>query len=296
MYKINFNHLYYFLTISKEGSIVKASKKLNITQPALSHQLKILEQDLGKPLFDRVGRRLVINKDGESVKAYASKIFRHSEEMLQVLKSKSEELIQIIKIGTVPWLSKDQVYGFIKPLLFNKQVKVQVYQQGLETLLDDVKNDRLDIILCDSPYSGRTKKLQGHRLSTDPILCVASSKSIFKGKFPGCIEGKKTITYSEDCMMSEKIDKFLNEKNLSVDVIGKFTDSALMRVIIESGEIIGFLPFSVANEGLKKKSLIEIAELKGLDFSLWAITRNSHKKDSIIGRLLDEYKSIYKCN
>ena len=64
MYRINFNHLYYFLIISKEGSIVKAAKKLNITQPALSHQLRLLEEDLGKKLFDRVGKRLVINSDG----------------------------------------------------------------------------------------------------------------------------------------------------------------------------------------------------------------------------------------
>jgi LysR family transcriptional activator of nhaA len=117
LYKINFNHLYYFLTISKEGSIVKASKKLHLTQPALSHQLKILEQDLGKNLFDRVGRRLIINKDGESVKAYASKIFRHSEEMIQFLKSDDDDFIQIVKVGTVPWLSKDQTYDFLEPLV-----------------------------------------------------------------------------------------------------------------------------------------------------------------------------------
>jgi DNA-binding transcriptional LysR family regulator len=42
MYKLNFNHLHYFLTISEEGSIVKAAKKLNMTQPSLSHQLKIV--------------------------------------------------------------------------------------------------------------------------------------------------------------------------------------------------------------------------------------------------------------
>ena len=51
MYKINFNHLYYFLTISKEGSIVKASKKLHMTQPALSHQLRLLEEDLGNTCY-----------------------------------------------------------------------------------------------------------------------------------------------------------------------------------------------------------------------------------------------------
>ena len=87
MYKINFNHLYYFLMIAKEGSIVRASKKLHMTQPALSHQLRLLEEDLGKKLFDRVGRRLEINKNGELVREYATKIFRHSEEMLEFLKT-----------------------------------------------------------------------------------------------------------------------------------------------------------------------------------------------------------------
>jgi len=191
VYKINFNHLYYFLTIAKEGSIVKASKKLHITQPALSHQLKILEDDLGRKLFDRIGRRLVINQDGEFVKEYASKIFRHSEEMVTFLKADTDNLIKIVKVGTVPWLSKNQMYDFLKPLIASKNIRVQVFQKELESLLEDVQNDRLDIILCDSPYSGRLKKLQVHQLSTDTIVCVASTKEAFKGNFPQCIEGKK---------------------------------------------------------------------------------------------------------
>ena len=48
------------------------------------------------------------------LKEYASKIFRHSEEMLQFLKSESDDFVKIIKIGTVPWLSKDQIYDFLK--------------------------------------------------------------------------------------------------------------------------------------------------------------------------------------
>jgi LysR family transcriptional activator of nhaA len=290
MYKINFNHLYYFLTISKEGSIVKASKKLHITQPALSHQLRILEEDLGKKLFDRVGKRLVINKNGESVKEYASKIFRHSEEMIQFLKSDSAALIKIVKIGTVPWISKDQTYNFIKPLVFSQHIKVQVYQKDLDSLLKDVQNDRLDIILCDSPYSGRSKKLQGHRLEIDPIVCVTATKKNLKNSFPQCLTGKKIINYSESSIMADKIDEFLKTNKLSVQTVGEFTDSSLMRVTIENGGVIGFLPLSVAKQGLKSKSLVKLGELERLKFSLWAITRKNYKKDSLIDNLLQKYK------
>jgi tRNA1(Val) A37 N6-methylase TrmN6 len=83
------------------------------------------------------------------------------------------------------------MYDFLKPLIASKNIRVQVFQKELESLLEDVQNDRLDIILCDSPYSGRLKKLQVHQLSTDTIVCVASTKEAFKGNFPQCIEGKK---------------------------------------------------------------------------------------------------------
>lgn len=288
MYKLNFNHLHYFLTIAREGSIVKASKKLNMTQPALSHQLKLLEQDLGKKLFDRVGKRLVINNYGESVREYASKIFRHSEEMIQYLKSDTGEFVKIIKIGTVPWLSVDQTYSFLKPLISSPHIKVEVYQKDLETLLKDIQSNKLDIVLCDSPYSGRSKKLHGHRLTTDPIICVAATKSGFKGKFPDCILDKKAITYSESSMMSDKIDEFIKKNKISIKTVGAFSDSSLIKFAIEKGGAIGFLPLSSVKESLKRKSLVKLGELKPLKFSLWAISRKDYKDDGIIAELISK--------
>ncbi len=282
MYKLNFNHLYYFLTIAKEGSIVKASKKLNMTQPALSHQLKLLEQDLGKKLFDRIGRNLSINEDGEAVRSYASKIFRHSEEMIQVLKSETTNYVKIIKIGTVPWLSKDQIYDFIKPLIASQHIRVEVYQKDLETLIKDIQSNRLDIILCDSPYSGRSKKLQGHKVENDFIVCVASNKARFKGSFPKNIEGKKVITYSEASVMSEKIEHFLKKNQIGLNIVGAFTDTSLMKVAIERSSAIGFLPNSVVKQSIKSKSLKKLGVPENLKLSLWAITRKDYKKDGVI--------------
>ncbi len=290
MYKLNFNHLYYFLIIAKEGSIVKASKKLNMTQPALSHQLKLLELDLGKKLFDRVGKRLVINSDGEAVKEYSSKIFRQSEEMIQSLKSDSVDYLKIIKVGVVPWVSKDQTYDFIKTMIFSQHIRVEVYQKDLDSLIKDIQNNRLDLVLCDSPYSGRSKKLQGHRLNLDPIYCVSANKNGFNGSFPKNINGKKMINYSEACMMADKIYDFTRAHKLELQTVGAFTDSSLIRVTIEKGGVIGFLPKSVVKQSLKSKSLVKIGELKTLKFSLWAITRKDYKKDSIVANLIKKNK------
>lgn len=290
MYKINFNHLHYFLTIAKEGSIVRASKVLNITQPALSHQLKILEQDLGKKLFDRNGKRLVINKSGEAVKEYASKIFRHSEEMIQVLKSDKITIIKIIKIGTVPWISKDQIYQFIKPLVLNKHIKIEVHHKDLESLIKDVQNNRMDIILCDAPYSGRSKKLQGHLLRTDQVYCVSSKKLASKEKFPENLNGTKIVTYSDSCILSDQIDNFLFRNKIILKKFGEFSDSSLIRIAAENGAGIAFLPKTVVKRSIKDKKLFKLGELTDAKFSLWAITRKGNKRDSLISETLAKFK------
>ena len=50
---MNMKHIQYVLTVLREGSITGASKKLYVSQPALSQTIKQIEQDLGAPIFDR---------------------------------------------------------------------------------------------------------------------------------------------------------------------------------------------------------------------------------------------------
>lgn len=64
------NQLYYFLAVAKTENITKAAQELFITQPALSRVILRLETELGTPLFDRRGGRLVLNENGELFLSY----------------------------------------------------------------------------------------------------------------------------------------------------------------------------------------------------------------------------------
>ena len=58
----NYNHLLYFWTVAREGSIARASEVLHITPQTISGQLKQLEEAVGEPLFQRQGRGLILLK------------------------------------------------------------------------------------------------------------------------------------------------------------------------------------------------------------------------------------------
>ena len=80
---LNYHHLLYFWTVVREGGVSRAAEKLRLAQPTVSAQVKLLEDTLGQPLFDRQGRRLVLTDTGRVVYRYADEIFGIGRELME---------------------------------------------------------------------------------------------------------------------------------------------------------------------------------------------------------------------
>lgn len=78
---MNLLHLQYFYVVAKEQGFTKASKALRIQQPAISRMVRLLEEDLGLNLFEKVGRNVQLTKEGLDVFEYCKKIFSTVDEL-----------------------------------------------------------------------------------------------------------------------------------------------------------------------------------------------------------------------
>src|SRR3989338_5357862 len=106
MQSLNYHHLYYFKTIAIEGGIAKAAEKLRLGQPTLSTQLKQLEVMVGKPLFERRNRKMILTEAGKAALDYANEIFRLGDEMLEVLQDKLVANATHLQIGALDSVPK----------------------------------------------------------------------------------------------------------------------------------------------------------------------------------------------
>ncbi|GBF12244.1 LysR family transcriptional regulator [Tepidibacillus sp. HK-1] len=131
---MRFAQLEVFVTIYKHNSITRASEDLIVTQPAVSIQLRTLEQDLGVKLFERVGRNLRPTPAGEMLYKYASSIIN--------LKNEAKTDLEHFRLG----LSGQVVLGLATGIVYCIPSLLDSYQNSLSNVKLVLKTDIADRI------------------------------------------------------------------------------------------------------------------------------------------------------
>ncbi len=133
--------LEYLIAFYEEGSLLKASEKLHISQPSLSRSMQKIEFELGISIFNRTKNKLELNENGLVIVEYAKNIVALEKLMLEKAKEiKNRNLT--LRIGlTAP----GPIYKFQHLFSPSSQIKVTTSIQSEQSLINDIKNGLLDL-------------------------------------------------------------------------------------------------------------------------------------------------------
>jgi len=191
MRHLNYSHLQYFWTVAREGSIAKAAQVLNLTPQTISGQLKLLDEAVGPPLFNRVGRRLILSEMGRVVFEYAEEIFTVGAELASVVRGHQRSGPRSLAVGIVSSMPKLIAERIVAPAIMAEQsVRVRCQESSLEQLLSELAVHRLDIVLSDQPVpDGLNIKAYNHRLGESSMTFFAqrSRARRYRGQFPASL-------------------------------------------------------------------------------------------------------------
>lgn len=158
---ITLRQLKYFIEIADQQSITAAAKNLNMSQPPLSAQLKILEHNLGTPLFERQKHKMIITKAGISLRDRAEQILSLVEDTSESIKKMNEINSGTIRIGAITTvclqLLPEKVKEFVEDY---PNVDFAIQETSAERIGELVKNGIIDIGLVREPFSSEELSMQ----------------------------------------------------------------------------------------------------------------------------------------
>ena len=97
----NINSILAFVTVAREGSVSRAAEVLNLTQPAISHQIKRLAEETGITLFNRTPTGLQISHDGSAVLSKAERVLDAMSDFQRSARQRSGRISGKLRIGTI---------------------------------------------------------------------------------------------------------------------------------------------------------------------------------------------------
>ena len=142
---MNLLHLQYFYVVAQERGFTNASKRLRIQQPAISRMVKLLEDDLGFKLFEKVGRNVQVTKPGLEVFEYCKKIFGTVHELQQSLGRISGERKGPLLMAAAEPIASHWLPALLKDFLTeNPRVYPQIFSGPASMLFERIKKGEIE--------------------------------------------------------------------------------------------------------------------------------------------------------
>ena len=252
---MNFKHLYYFWVTAKAGGIMRAGEQLHITPQTLSGQIKLLEEWLGRKLFRKSGRQLVLTEDGRLALDYAEKIFTLGAEMESALRqARGGRRVLDFRVGVADSVAKSVAYRLLEPAMsVPEPVKLICSEGKFSDLLAQLALHRLDLVIADEPLSRRISvKAFNHPLgsSTMSFFCAPGLRSRIKGDFPHCLHGMPMLMQGAAASVRQQLEGWLTRHQIHPEVIAEFDDVALLKAFGREGRGVFMAPTILEAETL----------------------------------------------
>lgn len=230
---LNYHHLLYFWTVAREGSIVRACTLLHLTQPTISGQMRSLEKALGKKLFNRVGRNLVLSETGQMVFRYADEIFSLGRELQDMVEGRSPGRPLRLMVGVVETMPELIAYRLLEPALsLSEPVQVICEAGKPEYLLAQLALHKLDVVLADAPV-GPFIKIQAfnHLLGECGVSFVGAQKLVaaYRPGFPKSLDGAPFLLPPSNAVLRRSLDQWFEAEGIRPLVRGEFAAPSLLK-------------------------------------------------------------------
>jgi DNA-binding transcriptional LysR family regulator len=240
---LNFNQLRVFCQTARYLSCTKAAEKLYITQPAVTAQVKLLEDSCNLKLFKKKGRRIFLTDEGKTLYNYAAKVFEYEQEIESVIEEMKELKRGVLRLGTtkayaryfMPFLitsfrdayphikinldegsSLDMVRSLID--LKNEVALISKTEDNADIRFIPFSQEELVLITAPGHRLTRRKSVSAHDLREEPIIMKERGSGTRK-----------------------RVNELFAKKGLTANILMETSNTEFIKQVVQRGDGVSFV-------------------------------------------------------
>ncbi|MDN2583859.1 LysR family transcriptional regulator [Aquibium sp. ELW1220] len=285
---LNLHHLRLFRAVAIDGTLTRAAQRLNLSQSALSTQIRTLEDSLGHALFERRGRGLVLTEAGRIALDHAEAIFRAADDLTATLRE-TGRVRRALRVGALATLSRNFQIQFLRPLIGRSDVEVVLRSGSQAELLRGLEGLALDVVLTNlAPARDASSPWLVHRLDEQPVGMIGTPARVGQARrcLAELIATEPLILPAPDTALRAAFDALTARHGLSPTVAAEADDMAMLRLLAREDAGLAVIPPIVVRDELEAGILVEAATLDGIRESFLAVTLQRRFPNPLIDEVL----------
>ena len=280
-----------FEAVARNLSFTKAANELHLTQPAVSMQIRQLEESAGLPLIDKVGKSIYLTEAGEEMYNYSKEISQQLRELDEVM-----EALKGVQRGHLRLSVASTANSFATTLLsaFSKRYEGTTYSLDITNrkgLLEQLANNQTDIVIMGKPPEGL--ELEVHTFMENPLVVIAPPDHPLAQE-EGPIPIKKL--QSETFVVREKhsgtriaMERFFKEQEIKIKASMEMTSNSAIKHSVAAGLGLGLVSYHTLELELETERLVILNVEHFPILRHWHVVHNKNRRIPPIAQSFMDY-------
>jgi LysR family transcriptional activator of nhaA len=298
--RLNYQHLLYFWSVVRNGSLTRACDELALSAPTISMQLRTLEERLGEKLLTKSGRSLVPTEVGRLVFSYADEIFGLGQDLMEALAHRPTTRPLRLVVGIDDVVPKEIAYRLVKGTLkLKRPVRLACREGTLERLVADLVTHEVHVVLSDAPVTPSLNvRAYSHSLGSCEVEWMATPTlaRTLRRNFPRSLDGVPVLLPTDDTAIRRALDQWFDRHAVRPVMVGEFEDYAMLREFARAGHGFAPVPSILADQFRKEYGVVRIGVAKSVKAEFFAISVERKIRNPAVAEMIEHGREAFLSN
>ncbi|MDT0619485.1 LysR family transcriptional regulator [Salinisphaera sp. P385] len=288
---LTLRQLQVFAAVAEHASFSKAAAELHLTQPAVSIQVKHLEESIGLPLFERIGKKLFLTEAGSELRYYSQSIAQQLDDAREVfaqLKDASRGQLRVAVATTANSFASHLLAAFSR-LYPNAVLSLDVTNRT--SLIRQLRNNETDMVIMGRPPA--ELELVGEPFMDNPLVVIAApDHPLAAGDRRlrlNAITDERFVVRETGSGTRAAMQRFLTEHGLDITIGMEMTSNEALKQAVAAGLGLGVTSRHTLQPELQAGQLVELDVAHFPIVRQWFVVHRQGKRLSPIAQAFRQF-------